>query len=267
MVNTYTQVKLFANKKAKKAKRTKDDPHIKHFPFFDGRNRNKACPYARYGCPEVSATNKHIVQCSFKKASQLSSSTVGQHQSTFNMDSSTFMSYKRSVSMYDQWISSNGHKEINAYKTLMLPPQNKKDRLLEIRQERRGVSDPDPMEIVYEDIVEEDPEFTSDLVFDKGGEETDSGDTPINQIPIGLELLEGGSFGTDVTVSEDFRKGFKNRHYNIKYPRELAFQVHLLSEIQSFTYVPLALYDRIMEVVLFHCCDKFFPQNKNGTNQ
>ncbi len=88
-----------------------------------------------------------------------------------------FTSYKNAVSTYNRWISSNSHKDINVYKTLMLPPQNKTDRLLEIRRARSETSDLDPMEVDDEYITDEDPEFTSDLVFEEEEVEAETRDS------------------------------------------------------------------------------------------
>lgn len=59
----------------------------------------------------------------------------------------------------------------------MLPPQNKTDRLLEIRRARSETSDPDPMEVDDEYITDEDPEFTSDLAFEEEEVEAETRDS------------------------------------------------------------------------------------------
>jgi hypothetical protein len=51
----------------------------------------------------------------------------------------------------------------------------------------------------------------------------------------------------------DFRGDNTNRHYNIKYDPEIAFQTHILSTIQRYHGVPLALYYSIMQVIFIHC--------------
>ena len=168
MVNTHTQAKQLTNRKCNKPKRSRDDPDIKHFPFLTGRIGKSVAHM--HASDAQRRRNPNI-------DTLLSAGTGMLQNSHLHTWTHPFTSYKNAVSTYNRWISSNSHNDINVYKTLMLPPQNKTDRLLEIRRARSETSDPDPMEVDDEYITDEDPEFTSDLVFEEEEVEAETRDS------------------------------------------------------------------------------------------
>jgi hypothetical protein len=59
--------------------------------------------------------------------------------------------------------------------------------------------------------------------------------------------IDPNSMANPSIVRGDWEE-YLNTRKDVKYSNELAFQTHLLSTISSFRHVPMALYDRIMEV-------------------
>ena len=163
--------------------------------------------------------------------------------------------------LFDEWIHSQDSDDIRRYKSLMLPPKNMNQMLVEARLQNQ----------VEENEIGESS--CVDFEVDIPMETNNDSNIGYGTLPVGTTPQSNGisQFIVDDDGMVDFRNGIKSRHNMIRYTPDLAFQVHLLSVITNVRGVPLNMFEKIMDVIFVHCIrrnldfnNSFFSSTRKG---
>jgi hypothetical protein len=199
--------------------------HETHCPyrFFDTREKEPSDPSQERANAIERTEGDGLVDADFDETSLFDTESlppeVFQQAKMFYREGlSGGVDVRRSELLYQQWLDNPQPVSYNAYHNRLNPPNRNKPH-------------PSVDCNAHDDMpIEDEPVDFSDTF------------TEIETSPI-----DPNSIGNPSIIRGDWDE-YLNTRKDVKYSNELAFQTHLLSTISSFRHVPMALYDRIMEV-------------------
>jgi hypothetical protein len=162
--------------------------------------------------------------------------------------------------LFEEWIHSQDSNDIRRYKSLMLPPKNMNQMLVDARLRNQEEEN---------EICENGLDFDVNIPIQTHNPSNVGNGTL--QTGMNQQSHENSEFIVDNDGMVDFRNGIKSRHNMIRYTPDLAFQVHLLSVITNVRGVPLNMFDKIMDVIFvnfeqrnFDFNNSFFSSTRKG---
>ena len=226
-------------------------------PYAKG---SSTCPYSRFGCKFIGMDlNKHMKKCPFITAMEERSQFMSSYKGETFLTRSTFLPPARvnnlsdAEKLFEEWIHSQDSDDTRRYKSLMLPPKNMNQMLVDARLRNQ----------VEENEIGESGciDFEVDIPTETHNDSNICNVT----LPESTTPQSHGNyqFIVDEDGMVDFRNGIKSRHNMIRYTPDLAFQVHLLSVITNVRGVPLNMFDKIMDVIFMHCVQRNFDFNNS----
>jgi hypothetical protein len=102
--------------------------------------KGSMCPYSHFGCKFIGMDlNKHMKKCPFISAMEERSQFMSSYKGETFLKKSTFLppahvnNLSDAEKLFEEWIHSQDSNDIRRYKSLMLPPKNMNQMLVEAR--------------------------------------------------------------------------------------------------------------------------------------
>jgi hypothetical protein len=202
--------------------------------------------------------NKHMKKCRFISAMEERREFMSSYEGETFLKKSTFLppvhvnNLSDAEKLFEEWIHSQDSNDIRRYKSLMLPPKNMNQMIVDARLRNQEEEN---------EICENGFDFDVNIPIQTNNPSNIGNGTL--QTGMNQQSHENSESIFDNDGMVDIRNGIKSRHNMIRYTPDLAFQVHLLSVITNVRGVPLNMFDKIMDVIFVHCVQRNFDFNNS----